>query len=60
MKAAVVCLLSIVVAAGHESVCHLPLETGPCRARIIQWGSQDGQCTEFTYGGCQGNANRFG
>ena len=40
-------------------VCELPIVPGPCKASIPSWGSKDGRCIKFIYGGCQGNANRF-
>jgi hypothetical protein len=41
--------------------CKLPSESGPCRASITAYyhDSRTGLCTPFTYGGCEGNANRF-
>jgi papilin len=44
-----------------QDVCHQPLETGPCD----QWQTRyhydvhTRRCTPFTYGGCEGNGNRF-
>ena len=40
-------------------VCELPLVAGPCYGNFPSWGSKNGCCIRFTYGGCQGNANRF-
>ncbi|PIO68992.1 Kunitz/Bovine pancreatic trypsin inhibitor domain protein [Teladorsagia circumcincta] len=42
-------------------ICDLELVTGPCRARIPKFGFNKtaGECQEFVYGGCRGNANRF-
>ncbi|KFD45663.1 hypothetical protein M514_21128 [Trichuris suis] len=45
----------------QENPCKLPYETGPCKASFTKyyydWDSK--QCLEFTYGGCEGNANNF-
>ncbi|KAK4313128.1 hypothetical protein Pmani_015500 [Petrolisthes manimaculis] len=44
-----------------SDVCQLPVSIGPCRAAIPQWyyDENEGRCVGFSYGGCQGNANRF-
>lgn len=44
-----------------EDICNLPLKVGPCRASIPSFGynPEAGECTEFIYGGCKGNKNRF-
>jgi len=41
--------------------CQLPAETGRCRAAATLWhyDSTKGECATFTYGGCDGNDNRF-
>jgi hypothetical protein len=41
------------------SVCGLPFEAGPCEAAISVYAFVDGACVQRTYGGCQGNGNRF-
>ncbi|PIK34290.1 secreted protein, partial [Apostichopus japonicus] len=41
------------------TVCQLPLEVGPCEALFQRWGFGDGECVQFTYGGCLGNGNNF-
>jgi len=44
-------------------VCQLNSEAGPCRANLTHswyYDKTSGQCRSFIYGGCQGNANRFG
>ncbi|XP_055613416.1 papilin-like isoform X1 [Uranotaenia lowii] len=45
---------------GNEK-CHLPKITGPCTGYYPMWyyDSDRNQCSQFTYGGCLGNANRF-
>ena len=41
--------------------CTLRPDPGPCEAAIRRYyfDPETGRCREFTYGGCQGNANRF-
>ncbi|OWA51381.1 putative Tissue factor pathway inhibitor [Hypsibius exemplaris] len=41
--------------------CLLERETGPCRGSFKVYGFDANQqdCVTFTYGGCNGNANRF-
>ena len=41
--------------------CSLPPATGPCRGAIpaYYYDSSSGTCQQFTYGGCQGNENKF-
>ncbi|XP_043365230.1 kappaPI-actitoxin-Ael3a-like isoform X2 [Dermochelys coriacea] len=48
-------------AAPNQEVCLLPPEEGPCRALIPRWyyDRYTQTCQEFSYGGCQGNANNF-
>ncbi|CDW53015.1 protein mig c; protein mig b; protein mig a [Trichuris trichiura] len=44
-----------------QDVCALPADEGPCLASVPKWyyDSSTGQCTNFVYGGCEGNGNRF-
>ena len=44
-----------------QEVCELPMTIGHCFAAIprVYFDSSDGQCKEFIYGGCGGNANNF-
>ena len=41
------------------TVCTLPFDPGPCRAAIPVYAFVDGACVMRTYGGCDGNDNRF-
>lgn len=45
----------------NAEVCLLPPEVGPCRARIpsFYYDRYTQSCRQFTYGGCEGNANNF-
>jgi hypothetical protein len=40
-------------------LCSLPFESGRCEAAIRVYASVDGKCVERTWGGCEGNDNRF-
>lgn len=42
-------------------VCSLPKIEGPCEGYYPTWyhDNERGQCGQFIYGGCLGNANRF-
>ena len=46
-------------ADGAVGVCALPFDPGPCEAAFPVYASVDGVCVPRTYGGCQGNDNRF-
>lgn len=41
--------------------CQQPLDPGPCDAAIPMWGydTKQSKCVKFTFGGCEGNTNRF-
>ncbi len=41
------------------AACALPFEAGPCEAAIPVHAYVGGTCVPRTYGGCQGNGNRF-
>ncbi|KAH3859208.1 hypothetical protein DPMN_101924 [Dreissena polymorpha] len=42
-------------------VCNLPPNRGPCKAMLERWyfDASSCKCKQFTYGGCEGNFNRF-
>lgn len=42
-------------------VCQLPMDPGPCDENNFVWfyDPMTESCIQFTYGGCEGNANRF-
>ncbi len=46
---------------GSLSICELPPATGPCEAAMQRYyyDVEQGDCLEFIYGGCDGNANNF-
>jgi hypothetical protein len=46
-------------ADGGASICTLPFDVGPCDAAISVYAFVNGACVPRTYGGCQGNGNRF-
>ncbi|XP_031784533.1 papilin isoform X3 [Nasonia vitripennis] len=45
----------------EQDICHLPVDQGPCRGSFPKFYYDQASriCREFTYGGCDGNANRF-
>nr|XP_042897680.1 papilin [Parasteatoda tepidariorum] len=47
--------------AAEVNSCLMKHDTGPCRAYFpkFYYDARTGKCTEFIYGGCQGNGNRF-
>ena len=47
--------------AAPVSACSLPMEAGPCRALRSKhfFNAASGNCEEFLYSGCKGNANNF-
>lgn len=44
-----------------QDICILPKVRGPCSGSFTQWyyDQTSDQCWEFSFSGCQGNANRF-
>ncbi|XP_069685763.1 BPTI/Kunitz domain-containing protein-like [Periplaneta americana] len=47
--------------SSHKNVCSLPAVRGHCRALLPRWryDPATGKCTEFKFGGCDGNGNNF-
>ncbi|XP_047512868.1 uncharacterized protein LOC125054801 [Pieris napi] len=45
-----------------EDQCNLPIERGTCAGNFLRWGydSATHRCSQFIWGGCEGNNNRFG
>ena len=52
-------LVGALAGCGGSSPCDLPFEAGPCLANFSVYAYVDGQCVPRTYGGCEGNDNRF-
>nr|ACR78499.1 putative serine protease inhibitor 373 [Drysdalia coronoides] len=53
--------LTPVSSKDRPDFCHLPHETGPCKAKIqaFYYNPIYDTCLKFIYGGCEGNANNF-
>ncbi|KAL1443251.1 hypothetical protein MTO96_007532, partial [Rhipicephalus appendiculatus] len=55
------CKASCNPATEYEANCLARAETGPCRAHATLWAydAKLGECKTFTYGGCDGNENKY-
>ncbi|KAF9413443.1 hypothetical protein HW555_008335 [Spodoptera exigua] len=44
-----------------QDICQLPMLAGPCDDSQMRWfyDPSSDTCSQFTYGGCEGNENRF-
>ena len=51
----------IIIIYSVADKCELPPEKGPCKEHITRYfkNNETGQCEDFTFGGCDGNANNF-
>ncbi|CAH2045947.1 unnamed protein product, partial [Iphiclides podalirius] len=47
--------------ASAQDICQLPMRSGPCDDSLMRWfyDPVTDSCSQFTYGGCDGNDNRF-
>ncbi|XP_063871697.1 papilin-like isoform X6 [Scylla paramamosain] len=45
----------------NQDICNLPANPGPCNEALPKWyyDASVRRCRHFTYGGCEGNGNRF-
>ena len=50
-----------VVVRDQPASCALPYDAGPCTAAMTRYwfNVETGRCEEFTWGGCEGNANNY-
>lgn len=54
--------MSLSIASCLVDFCLFMNDPGPCPPRLSRWwyNNTAGHCERFEYGGCGGNANRFG
>ncbi|XP_068619320.1 papilin [Battus philenor] len=47
--------------ASTANICQFPMRAGPCDESLMRWfyDPASDSCSQFTYGGCEGNENRF-
>jgi len=48
------------MATTETPTCSLPADRGPCKGIFYQYAydARTKSCTQFVYGGCEGNSNR--
>ncbi|KAF5274139.1 hypothetical protein FQR65_LT04537 [Abscondita terminalis] len=56
-----ICKSAKMITDDHNRICNLSSSSGLCRAQLFRWrySSEHGNCVQFVYGGCFGNANNF-
>lgn len=58
---AITSITNVLCLSPPTAACNLPIVPGPCQGSAQLWAFDaiKGKCVRFTYGGCQGNGNKF-